>query len=103
MADTDLPSVKENHDVISLSPVRDICPEVPITATIKDVKIKDLELANMQLCIMAEAWKEVRTISGICRLSRATFDAIEGRRKVLMIPYGVESKASKGDIVELLD
>jgi hypothetical protein len=71
--------------------------------TIKEVSVVDLDIANNTLVNICSSWKYVHSISGVCRLAAATFNAIEHRRKILRMPYGVETRTARSTVVELLD
>jgi hypothetical protein len=64
-----------------------------VNASLEDAKKADLPIMNAVVAAVYASWPNVKSIDSLCKMVKATNEAIEGRRKVLGLPYGSENKA----------
>lgn len=102
MTDTPPTSPDPEENLPSINIPATVFPTV--NSDLSEVRPQDLVAANASIAGVMASWNSVRSIAGVCRLVDATFKAIEGRRKVLGLPYGSPPETTrKPDIVYPLD
>lgn len=99
-----LPEPSDPIDYDPIIPDNQITPpnDVSATATLNQIKVVDVQIANDMLRFAYAGLEKASSVSSLCKLIDTTMGVAERRRKLLCLEYGHSGKSIEGSFNEPL-